>query len=161
MSDMTNEEVDHLLLIPKRIGERLRWERRHDGRPNARALSATIIAPEFPDLERNLKLYAQKFQARSGRESWTVAIQTSGIKQPLFRIDKHDSPHSNSDGSIIRGWMMHKWTVETKDRIGESAEQIVDCSHVDAALMGFLNYCNITLNEDYQMRWDGDNYGRV
>lgn len=161
MTEITDKEVADLLAMPKRVGERLRWQRRGDDRPEGRELRATIIAHDNPDIDRSLKLAAHCFRSRGGYIVWTVAIIVSGLKPPLIRIDTHDKPHKNRDGSLVRGCMMHTWTEAEKDGLAISAGDIIDCTSVDTALMGFLDYCNITLTEPYQMRFDGGDYGTV
>lgn len=161
MADLTDREAEYLLAIPKRIGERLRWQRRGDARPEGRELRATIIAPEDPDLDRSIRLVAECFRSRTGALVWSVAIVVSGLKPPLIRVDTHNKPHRNRDGSLIRGCMMHTWTEAEKDGLAVPAGGIIDCSGVDAALMSFLKHCNISLAEPYQIRWDGGDYGQV
>lgn len=57
--------------------------------------------------------------------------------------------------------MMHTWTEQHADTFAISGQGIVDCVHIDAALVGFLDYCNISLVEPYPMMWEGLAHGRV
>lgn len=158
---MTDDEVERILTMPKRIGEQLRWRARKDDRPYAKELRAGIVPYEHADFDRELILFGEYFQSRRGTISWSVGMQVSGMKQPLVRIDNHANPHHNSDGTKITGCMMHRWSVANKDRNAVPASDFIDCSHVHAALMSFLIFANIELLGTYDLKWEFDAYGRV
>lgn len=153
---MTDAEASHLLSVPKRIGETLRWHDRRDDRPGGRELRATIIADVDHDLDRELTLIGESYQSRSGFIAWSLVIRVSNLRELLIRIDRHAKAHVNSDLTRVEGCMMHLWSEAHRDGYAVAADHLIDCTNVDAALLGFLRYCNIDLLSPYQLRWQGE-----
>ncbi len=161
MPTMTDSEVERIVRFPKRIGEQLRWIKRKDDRPEGRELRARVVPFEDLDYEREITFVAENYRSRTGSYVWSVGLRVSGLKRPLIRIDTHVNPHRNPDNAIVTGCMMHRWCEAYADRFALPAKDIVDCSNVDAALVGFLLYCHIELTEPYKAHLFGESYGGV
>lgn len=155
---MTDEEVAFIMETPKRIGERLRWRASKDDRPGRRELLASVFPMHQEDFDRELYLFGDCYRSRSGVFNWAVGLRANGMRKPLVRIDRHANPHRNPDGTLITGCMMHLWSEATRDRVAVAAHELIDCSHVQAALITFMEYAKIELLGTYEMTM-GFDYG--
>lgn len=143
---LTTADVDHLIDLPKKISEVIRWKPRAGPGRARYSASVRIIVPETDD---DLELRGEAGISPSGQMTWAWAIRHLGENQPIRRVDLHPRRHRNPDGTVIHGCMLHLWDERDKDKWAIEAETI-DCTDVNTALPGFLSTCNIILLSHYQ-----------
>lgn len=159
LPEFTDADASEILSMPKIIGERLKWRRSRDGRQFRRSARLTVLPDNRPSFDRDMFLYIDSYQSRTGQQCWGIGLQVTGLQPTLVRFDNHDKPHINQDGTVVSGCMIHLWSEEFGLKVASSAREIVDCTSVDYAMVGALQFCNIRMLEDYQMQWDGSSHG--
>lgn len=158
-SGFSDVDAAEILSMPKVIGEKLKWKRSRDGRQFRRSARLTVLPDNRPSFDRDMFLYIDCYQSRTGQQCWGIGLQVSGLRETLVRFDNHDKPHMNADGQFIHGCMIHLWSEDFGLKEASSASEILNCSSVDYALIGALQFCNIRMLENYQMQWDGSSHG--
>jgi hypothetical protein len=129
---LTREQADTLVQLPKRIGEKIRWQAVAGSRNRHRFL--TLVACE--DLDEPMYLVGTV-----GRTNWSFALLTKS-KIPVRKLTAHAGGHTNPDGSDAGTHHKHVWDEVHEDRETYYPEDI-DFSDINAALEGFLQECNI------------------
>jgi|SRR5665811_142659 len=130
---LTRQDADRLVSLPKRINEPMRWTR-VQGTTDRYECRAIVTGDA---LEEHMFL-----RGTVGKTNWSFVL----VVEPDMAIRKltiHSAGHTNPEGSDAGTHHKHIWDEVTRDRATYYPHDI-DFSDINAALLGFLKESNIT-----------------
>lgn len=135
MTDLSQPEIDHLLVLEKRFVEPDPVELPGPGETIVRDLESLDATESFVlDIDRSaIRLTKQKIQGRARRV------------YPLLRLCIGDTRrHRNPDGKVVVGSHLHIRNEPWGDRHAIPVpDAFTDVNSLDKALSDFLNYFNV------------------
>ena len=134
---LTDDDVLHVLAVPKRVTEKIEWKSRPGSTPKFEC-SFSVRIPTREDPEQAV---LGKVEATHNRYKTKCAFIYAGV---CIRRWESVGPHKNPDGQVIKGEHKHEWDEMHEDRRAYVPDDI-DTADRDAILMSFLSECAIMI----------------
>lgn len=132
---LSRQEADKLVAMRKLTSEQIRWTRTGTKVETYRFLAAVTCV----ETEKSLALHGVV-----GKTNWSFVLMVEP-DTPIRKLTIHGRGHANPDGTDAGTHHKHLWDEKSKDRETYYPTDI-DFTDINAALLGFLAECNITVS---------------